>query len=68
MFPCNKNSTFHLTGWGLQASMVLPFELGAKGLVIWVDAEEVHRLPELEKLVSEETGPLARELQQSVAI
>ena len=67
MFPSNKNSTFYLTPWGLHASMVLPFELRAKGVVIWVDAEDVHKLPELERLVTEETEPLARELLDSIA-
>jgi hypothetical protein len=67
LFPCFQNSTFSLTRWGLEASMRLPYDLGAAGLVIWVDAEEANRLPELHRLVASETGPLARELLDSVA-
>ena len=90
MFPCNLNSTFHLTQsvlsillhtvcpsfrvrflhalprllrewqilntdiasrYGLRTSMALPFELGAAGVVVWVDVEETARTTELEGLV-----------------
>ena len=67
MFPCFQNGTFPLTRWGLETSMRLPYEIGASGLVIWVDQEEATRRPELERLVASETGPLASELLQSVA-
>lgn len=67
LFPCFQNSTFSLTRWGLETSMRMPYDLGAAGLVIWVDAEEANRLPELERLVASETGPLVRELLDSAA-
>jgi hypothetical protein len=37
--------------YGLRTSMALPFELGAAGVVVWVDVEETARTTELEGLV-----------------
>jgi hypothetical protein len=61
-FPCYANGSFALSQWGIEASLHLPYELGADGLVIWVDVEERQRITELTALATHVTGPLGQQL------
>jgi hypothetical protein len=63
VFPCYaSNHSFHLGRDGINAALRLPYELGADGLVLWIDSEETKRTSELTALLNNITGPLGKQL------
>ena len=37
------NESFHINRYGIEASLTVPYELGAASVLVWVDIEEVNQ-------------------------
>jgi hypothetical protein len=44
--------------WGIEASLRVPYELGAAGVLVWVDDEAILHTEQLKSVVEEFTGPI----------
>eukprot|EP01047_Picozoa_sp_COSAG01_P080756 COSAG01_NODE_15827_length_1295_cov_1.573579_1_plen_366_part_10 len=61
------NESFHINRWGMEASLTIPYELGAAGVLVWVDIEEVHQPKMVEHVLQNITGPIGRSLLDDIA-
>jgi hypothetical protein len=71
--PCYQNSSldlnasFHINRWGIEASLRIPYELGAAGVLVWVDQEENSETQQLESVLHGTTGPIGKQLLGEIA-
>ena len=48
--------------WGIAASLRIPYELGAAGVLVWVDDEAVLHKKQLESVLEGITGPIGKQV------
>lgn len=61
------NESFHVNQWGIEASLTVPYELGAAGVVVWVDIEEVNQPQRVASVLHDITGPIGQRLLGEIA-
>ena len=65
--PADLNRSFTINQWGIAASLAIPYELGAAGVVVWVDDEEIHHITQLKSVLTNATGPIGERLLSEIA-
>ena len=61
------NASFHLNRWGIEASLTVPYELGAAGVLVWVDVEEANKPQAVASVLQDITGPIGQRLLGDIA-